>query len=235
MVRKLVAGFRAAGLQPGDCVSIASFNDIMYPMLVLGLVGAGGIFSGSNPAYTPFEIEHHVKTAQVKFVVTEPELLEPILKGSKGLVDPKNIFIFNVRGQAVPDGFRSWQWLLRHGEQDWIRFTGEEKCRKTSVARLTTSGTTGPPKMAVQSHRNATSWFTMVHEIRRPEWESRHLYTLPMFHVATVPLVHAGPLRAGGVAYIMRRFELEPFLAALERHKITYLGMVPPLVIAIIM
>ena len=50
IVRKLVAGFRAAGLQPGDCVSIASFNDIMYPMLFLGLVGAGGIFSGSNPA-----------------------------------------------------------------------------------------------------------------------------------------------------------------------------------------
>ncbi|KAK5175740.1 Acyl-CoA synthetase actt5 [Saxophila tyrrhenica] len=234
-VRKLVAGFRAAGLQPGDCVSIASFNDIMYPMLFLGLVGAGGIFSGSNPAYTSFEVEHHVRTAQVKYIIAEPELLEPILQGSKGVVDRSNIFILNVRGQAVPEGFRSWEWLLQHGEQDWIRFKGAEKCRKTSVARLTTSGTTGPPKMAVQSHMNSTSWFSMVHEIRRPDWEARHLYSLPMFHVATVPLVHAGPLRAGSTAYIMRRFELDAFLAAIERHKITMLGMVPPLVIAIIM
>ena len=78
-------------------------------------------------------------------------------------------------------------------------------------------------------------WFTMVHEISRPEWEARHIYSLPMFHVATVPLVHAGPIRTGSVAYIMRRFELEPYLAAIERHNITYLGMVPPLVIAIIM
>ena len=235
MVRRLVAGFRAAGLQPGDCVSIASFNDIMYPMLFLGLVGAGGIFSGSNPAYTRFEIHHHVRTAQVKYIIVEPELLEPIMHGSKGLVDRENIFIFNVRGQTVPDGFRSWEWLLQHGEKDWIRFTGVDRCRKTGVARLTTSGTTGPPKMAVQSHMNSISWFTMVHEIRRPEWESRNLYPLPMFHVATVPLVHAGPLRAGSVCYIMRRFELEPYLAGIEKHQITSLGMVPPLVIAIIM
>ncbi|KAK3704906.1 Acyl-CoA synthetase actt5 [Vermiconidia calcicola] len=235
IVRKLVAGFLAAGLKPGDCVSIAAFNDIMYPMLFLGLVGAGGIFSGSNPAYTPFEIEHHVRTAQVRFVIAEPELLDAVLAGSKGLVDRENIFIFNVRGQPVPQGFRSWEWLLQHGEEDWVRFTGVEKCRKTSVARLTTSGTTGPPKMAVQSHRTAVSWFTQGHEISHPPWEVRQLFPLPMFHVATVPLVHAGPFRTGHVCYIMRRFELEPYLAAIERHKISTLGMVPPLVIAIIM
>ena len=33
----------------------------------------------------------------------------------------------------------------------------------------------------------------------------------------------------------MRRFELEAFLAAIEKHKITSLGMIPPQVIAIIM
>ena len=198
VVRQLIAGFRAAGIQPGDCVSIASFNDIMYPMLFLGLVGAGGVFSGSNPAYTPFEIEHHVRTAKVKYIIAEPELLPSILEGSKGHVDRKNIFIFNVRGQPCPAGFRSWEWLLQHREEDWIRFNGVERCRKTSVARLTTSGTTGPPKMAVQSHYNATSWFTMVHEISKAPWESRHLYPLPMFHVATVPLVHAGGSRRSG-------------------------------------
>jgi 4-coumarate--CoA ligase len=75
----------------------------------------------------------------------------------------------------------------------------------------------------------------MASEIRTPSWEIRNLFPLPMFHVATVPAVHAGPFRSGNVAFIMRRFELEAFLAAIERHQITYLGMVPPLVISIIM
>lgn len=142
IVRKPVAGFRPAGLQPGGCVSVASSNDIMYPMLFLGPVGAGGTFSGSDPAYTPYEFEHHVKTAKVKLVVAEPELLPTVLKGSRGHVEERNIFVFNVRGQQCPSGSRLWEWLLGQGEQDRKRFDGIER-----VARLTTSGTTGPPKM----------------------------------------------------------------------------------------
>ncbi|EME84232.1 uncharacterized protein MYCFIDRAFT_152492 [Pseudocercospora fijiensis CIRAD86] len=234
VVRQLIAGFHAAGLRPGDCVMIASFNDIMYCMLFLALIGAGGIFTGSNPAYTQYEIAHHAKTAKVKYILVEPELLPQILKGSENLVDRKDIFIFNIRGQACPEGFRSWEWLLEHGETDWIRFNGKDQCRRTAMARLTTSGTTGPPKMAVQSHYNATSWFTMASEISVPPWQIRNLFPLPLFHVATVPAVHCGPLRRGNIAYIMRRFELESFLAAVEKHKISLLGMVPPLVIAII-
>ena len=55
-----------------------------------------------------------------------------------------------------------------------------------------------------------------------------------MFHVATVPGVHASPWKSGNKCWIMRRFELEPFLAAIERLGVTDLGMVPPLVIAIL-
>jgi acyl-CoA synthetase (AMP-forming)/AMP-acid ligase II len=52
LIRKLVAGFQNAGLQRGDCVLIHSFNDIYYPILVLGIIAAGGIYSGTNPSYT---------------------------------------------------------------------------------------------------------------------------------------------------------------------------------------
>jgi 4-coumarate--CoA ligase len=174
----------------------------------------------------------------VKFIIVEPELLPVVLSAisiSPGAVSLSNIFIFNTRNQDVPVGFRSWEWLLQQGEDDWIHFNNLEQCKNTEVARLTTSGTTGMPKIAMQSHYNATSWYTMASEIRRPPWEVRNLYPLPMFHVATVPAVHAGPFRSGNVAYVMRRFELEDFLAAIERHHITYLGIVPPLVISIIM
>lgn len=237
IVRKLIAGFRAAGLEPGDCVSITSFNDIMYSMLFLGLVGAGGIFSGTNPAYRPYEVQHHIRTAQVKFFVVEPELLPNILDTALAEGIPQDrIFIFNTRpDQMIPPGFQSWEWLLTHGEEDWIRITDHETLKSTEVARLTTSGTTGLPKTAMQSHYNATSWHTMMSETRPVPWEPRNLYPLPQFHVATVPAVHASPFRSGNKCWIMRRFELEAFLAAIEKHQINYLGIVPPLVIAIIM
>src|ERR1700710_1347850 len=145
----------------------------MYSMLFLGLVGAGGVFSGTNPAYKvrttvlfssmnlcvhhttnsfsvscdskhflfecfpsltfhkAFEIIHHIKTARVKFMIVEPELLSNVLEAlssSPGIIELSNIFIFNTRGQSVPKGFRSWDWLLQHGEEDWIHFDDLETC-----------------------------------------------------------------------------------------------------------
>lgn len=211
---------------------------IMYSMLFLAGIGAGGIFSGTNPAYKPFEVAHHIKTAQVKFFVVEPELLDSILSSAEAAGIPRSkIFVFNVRGQDVPAGFRSWEWLLQQGESDWDRITDLETLKNTEVARLTTSGTTGLPKTAMQSHYNATSYHTMTatYNAGKTDWESRNLFPLPMFHVSTVPGVHASPFRSGTQCWIMRRFELEAFLAAVEKLQITDLGIVPPLVIAIIM
>ncbi|KAH7366615.1 acyl-CoA synthetase [Pyrenochaeta sp. MPI-SDFR-AT-0127] len=237
VVRKLVAGFRKAGLKKGDCFAITSFNDIMYPMVLLGGVGAGGVFSGTNPAYRVAEMRHHIRTAQVKFFVVEPEMLDVVVEGATAEGIPKeNIFVFNVRGQTTPDGFRSWEWLLQQGEENWNRITDLSTLKTTDVARLTTSGTTGLPKTACQSHYNATSYHAMTATISEGKipWQAKNISPLPMFHVATVPAVHASPFRSGHPIWIMRRFELEPYLAAIEKHQITNLGMVPPLVIAII-
>ena len=210
-------------------------------MCFLAGIGAGGIFSGTNPAYKPFEVSHHIKTAQVNFFIVEPELLDSILPSAAAAGVPHSkIFVFNTRpSQIVPSGFRSWTWLLEQGESDWDRITDLETLQNTEVARLTTSGTTGLPKTAMQSHYNATSYHTLTSTYSRsknpPPWESKHIFPLPQFHVSTVPAVHASPFRTGNQCWIMRRFELETFLAAVEKLQITDLGIVPPLVIAIIM
>lgn len=238
MVRKLVAGFRRAGLKRGNCFSITSFNDIMFSMLFLAGVGAGGIFSGMNPAYRTQEVRHHVRTAQVKFFICEPEFLDPLLEVLKGEgVDVETrLFVFNTRPeQIVPQGLRSWTWLLEQGSEEWDVITDVNVLKNTEVSRLTTSGTTGPPKFAMQTHYNGTSYDTMTSQNRVVvDWDTRLLSVLPSFHVATVPAVHVTPLHGGMKIWIMRRFDLEAYLAAVERHQITILGMAPPLVIAII-
>jgi 4-coumarate--CoA ligase len=224
-------------MQRGDCFAITSFNDIMYTMVFLGGVAAGGVFSGTNPAYRVAEMRHHIRTAEAKFFVVEPELLDVVAEGAAAEGIPQDhIFIFNTRGQPVPEGYRSWEWLLQHGGEDWERITDLETLRTTDVARLTTSGTTGLPKTACQSHYNATSYHTLMIARQHDSmpWEPRDISPLPMFHVATVPGIHASPFRSGHKIWIMKRFELEPFLANVEKHKITNLIMVPPLVIAII-
>lgn len=55
-----------------------------------------------------------------------------------------------------------------------------------------------------------------------------------MFHAATVPMSHVGPLRSGITSYVLRRFELELFLKTIDQYHITDVTLVPPVVIAII-
>lgn len=124
---------------------------------------------------------------------------------------------------------------MKHGEKDWVRFDDKKTAQSTTAARLFSSGTTGLPKAATLTHYNFVAQHTLVHEYKTPDWQKRRLVALPMFHAATVPVAHTTPLRGGHQTYVMRRFELEPYLASVQKYQITDMALVPPLAIAIIM
>lgn len=238
LIRQLIAGFCAAGVQRGDCVCIHAFNDILYPIIVLGIIGTGAIYAGTNPAYTEYEVSHHIKTAKVKFLISEPEILPSLAKAASASGIPsERIWIFNpLPQQQVTPGYASWNSLLAHGEEDWVRFNDLETCRTTDAARLFSSGTTGLPKAARSTHLN----FIAQHECAiasSPKYgfEPINLYSLPMFHAAIAPRAHTTTLKTGETSYVMRRFDLEAFAASIEKFGITQLVLVPPIAIALIM
>jgi acyl-CoA synthetase (AMP-forming)/AMP-acid ligase II len=135
-------------------------------MIFLAVVGAGGVFTGTNPSYTQFELSHHIKTARASFFVSEPEIVDNLLAAAKeNNIPSSNIWIFNTRGQPLKSGQRSWTELLQHGEEDWIRFDDPKICETTTAARLFSSGTTGLPKAVVLSHRNLIAQHTFVYEV----------------------------------------------------------------------
>ena len=205
-------------------------------MIFLGTVGAGGIFAATNPSYTPYELVHHIKTADVKYMITEPEMLQSVLEAARECNIPSsNILIFDLHGQVIPEGFRSWETLLEHGEEDWVRFDDLQTARTAEAVRLFSSGTTGLPKATMTSHYNLVAEHTLLWDRDVREYDQKRLLCLPMFHAAGFPTAHTSSLKTGDDSYVMRRFDLEGFLAGIEKYQITDIGIVPPLVIAIIM
>ncbi len=88
------------------------------------------------------------------------------------------------------------------------------------------------------SHHNFIAQHELIWEgsgSQRIEWNDTHLFPLPMFHAALAPRAHTSTLRQGDKTYIMRRFDLESFLANIERFGVTSISVVPPMAIAIIM
>lgn len=157
------------------CIAETKCHQIHYPLLCLGIIGAGGCWTGSNPSYGLYELNHHVRTAKVKFVISEPRLLATVRSAAKECAIPDSrIFAFDAVDHSPFDGLRSWEDLLQHGESDWVTFDDPRKARTTVSALTFTSGTTGLPKAAMIPHHFTVA---QVYHLRNPvtPYEVGHL------------------------------------------------------------
>lgn len=201
-------------------------------MFFLGVTGAGGVFTGVNPAYTAYELAHTLKTAKAKWILAQPNLLDTAVKAAEQVSLPKrNIIVFNPNGEKAPPGFAQWNDLLQHGEQDWVRFNDLNTSENRPAARLFSSGTTGLPKAADLTHYNLIAQHTLVYETEPRPWRIRRLLNLPMFHAATAPMAFTSCLRSGALGVVFARFDPEEWFWAHQEYQITDLGVVPPLAI----
>ncbi|KAF2404608.1 4-coumarate-CoA ligase-like protein, partial [Trichodelitschia bisporula] len=242
LTRQQAAGLREAGLQDGDCVCLHSFNDIYYSMAFLGIIAAGGIFAGTNPAYTTYELTHAIRTAAIRFFIVDPALLPNVLAACTETGLPhSHIIVFDpphpsAHPAPVPisSNLPTWSSLLNHGEADWHRFDAKILSESIPVARLFSSGTTGLPKALDLTHANFVAQHTLVMEYRPRPYEVRRLICNPMFHVSQVPRAHTSPIRGGIVTVVMRRFEMQAWLANLARFEISEVNLVPQMVVMIL-
>jgi len=122
------------------------------------------------------ELEHHFKASEAKFLISEPEIVGSLKTAAQAVgILESNILIFNALGQNVPSGFRSWEELFKAGEKDWVRFDDLTTTRKTTAARLFSSGTTGLPKAVTITHYNMAAQHELVFDVHpRPYRVSIH-------------------------------------------------------------
>ncbi|KAI4719802.1 acetyl-CoA synthetase-like protein [Aureobasidium sp. EXF-10727] len=228
LIRKLVAGFRAAGLEPGDVVCVHAFNHILYPILYYGIIGAGGVFVGSNPAYKTLELNHLLSITEPKFLVVEADLLECALPVIEASIPAARTLIFSTKtGEPRPNDLKCWSSLLQHGEHDWIRVNDKDTAKSTIATLQSTSGTTGLPKVAATSHYALVAAGVNARCSTQTSYAVSRLISLPLFHSFGASFVQSSAFRYGEPTYIMRRFSAEDFISILDRFSITDIAVVP--------
>lgn len=201
LVRRLITGLRAAGLQTHDCVAVHAANNVSlseyrsvrhlfrrgswcvklhYTLFVLAIIGAGGVFTGTNPFYRPLELEHHLRTSHARFVIVEFEHAISLLDVAEKLDIPvKNIWVYHSDESMIKSlKMRSWKTLLNYDPSDWVC---PREPKKTTAARFFSSGTTGLPKAVELTHHNLLAQHSLVFEAHpRPYQVSA--YDLPVLN-----------------------------------------------------
>ncbi|CAL5870736.1 uncharacterized protein PFLUO_LOCUS4976 [Penicillium psychrofluorescens] len=252
LVRTLIAGFKAHNVQPGDCVLLHLGNSILYPALFFGIIGAGGIYMGSNPRSQPQELDHIVGLADPKLILTTRDALPMVNEvatargihpGQVCLVDERavdycaQLFLSyelgypagNHIGMTGEDARHfNFAHLICYGEGDWPVFNDPGTVQSTPAAMFSTSGTGGLPKAAVLSHHAIVSHHRSI-QYDVPYPVSR-LMSLPMFHLFGALWTHLFPVRYGHPLFVLPRFEMNQFLATVRQYRISETYLVPAII-----
>lgn len=137
----------------------------------LGAVAAGGVFIPLNDAYTDKEVEYFIRDVQPSILITSPDRLERLRPMASSL-KVRHILTMNSNGEGT---FREkWQ---------QTRIGNAEPRRDDDLAAiLYTSGTTGPPKGAMLSHKALLSNSTHLANLWKFTKHDRLIHALPVHH-----------------------------------------------------
>ncbi|KAI0883664.1 acetyl-CoA synthetase-like protein [Annulohypoxylon maeteangense] len=238
-------GWRANEETPWDkVVGLFSFNSIDFMMSTFAVHRLSGIVTPANAMYSATELEHQLKSSGAKALFTCIPLLETALKASRACSIPDDkVFILQLPGQFDPVPFKSLDDLIEEGKSlpeleplIWSKGQGARQ-----VAYLCySSGTSGLPKAVMIAHRNVIA---NVMQIRWHDDKGRkmkgvetqvQLGLLPFSHIyGLVVIAQAGTYR-GDETIILPKFELTALLETIQRFKIQFIHIVPPIVIQMI-
>ena len=196
---------KVAGLQRGDRVALMMPNLLQYPVVLFGVLRAGMVVVNVNPLYTPRELEHQLKDADVRAIVVLENFahtLEQVIAST-----PVRTVVTTQVGDLLPAVKRLLTnavvkhvkklvppWRLK-GAVDFRRALAAGRAQTLDDVPLQhgdlaflqyTGGTTGVAKGAMLSHGNMVANVLQVGAWMSPnlnDGEETLILPLPLYHV----------------------------------------------------
>ncbi|AWI29683.1 4-coumarate--CoA ligase family protein [Streptomyces tirandamycinicus] len=223
--RRLAAALADAGVRKGDVLALHSPNTVAYPVVFYAATRAGASVTTVHPLSTAEEFAKQLGDSSARWIVTVSPLLEAARRAAELVGGIEEIFVCDEA-----EGHRSILGMLgcTAPEPDVAIDPAED------VAALPySSGTTGVPKGVMLTHRSIATNLAQLDPVIPMKPGDRILAVLPFFHIYGLTALMNAPLRNGATVVVLPRFDLDQFLAAIEKHRINALYVAPPIVLAL--
>ncbi|WP_399079379.1 AMP-binding protein [Streptomyces zaehneri] len=229
-----VAGHLAArGLEPGDRVAVLLQNSPLFVIALLGAWKAGATVVPVNPMYKSGEVAHVLRDGEVAALICSDRAWESYLRETVA-DSPVRIVLtgceldFQTRGDARVLTFERLPPAPDTDDLTAVARAGHEapegrEAAPGDIALISyTSGTSGAPKGATNTHRNI-----MVNAERQRTGlrlpDAPVYYALaPLFHITGMVCQLGACLNSAGTLVLTYRFEAGVVLEAFAEHKPHY-------------
>ena len=226
-VQACAAGLAERGLKKGDVFAIFCPNMPEYAVAFMGVSTAGGINTTANPLYTADELAKQLNDCKARFLLTVPMFLDKAREAA-AKCSVEEVFVLGEAPGATP-----FATLLSSGK---TAPAVEIDAAEDLVVLPYSSGTTGLPKGVMLTHRNLVANLCQCEGMESMDGFKEYdvsIAVLPFFHIYGMVVVQMYVLAVGGTLVTMPRFDMEEFLGAIQKYKITLAPLVPPIVLGL--
>jgi acyl-CoA synthetase (AMP-forming)/AMP-acid ligase II len=223
-VNRLASALRRAGLGKDDRVAFLCPNIPAMLEAHFGVPAAGGVLVAVNTRLSSDEVGYILQHSGSKFLFVDAEL-EPVVKP----LDLAGLRVVRVDDTGTTSD--PYEAFLAKGSPEPVESWLESEEETISINY--TSGTTGRPKGVMYTHRG--SWVNAVGEILESgmNFDTRYLWTLPMFHCNGWCFTWAVTAIAG-THVCLRRVDPEQIWELFEAEGITHYNGAPTVQTAIV-
>ncbi|MCP4358721.1 MAG: 4-coumarate--CoA ligase family protein [Chloroflexi bacterium] len=223
----VAASLSQRGFGKGDVFAIYSPNLPEYAVAFHAVSLIGGTVTTVNPLYTADELAHQLNDSGATYLLTISLFLEnaQAAAAKSGVTE---IFTFDPVEGATP--FASL--LQSDGRLPDLTIDPQEDV----VVLPYSSGTTGLPKGVMLTHHNIVANMVQAEGIADFQLISEKdviMGILPFFHIYGMVVILNMSLVLGATIVTMPRFDLVQFLELIQKHKITRINLVPPILLAL--
>lgn len=191
--REIAMGLTSLGLKRGDVCAVISDNNKEWLFTDMGIQTCGGITTGIYTTDASKQVEYILNDSSTKYLFVEnEEQLDKYLEVRESVSQITKVIVYDPEGLhdfkdekviMIEELYELGRSYSKDHEGLWDEIIESIKADDLMVL-VYTSGTTGPPKGAMLTHRNSICGLLAINEMLPTNENDEQLSFLPLCHVA---------------------------------------------------